>query len=66
MVFYVRNLVFEDDLIADDAMMNALGKQLRQFATFNGCDTIVFEKCNQKKLRQQLRTMIRQQSGLTN
>lgn len=47
-VFYVRNLFFEDDLIADDAMMNALGKQLRQFATFNGCDTIVLEKCNQK------------------
>ena len=65
-VFYVRNLVFEDDLIADYAMMNALGKQLRQFATFNGCDTIVLEKCNQKKLRQQLRIMIRQQSGLTN
>ncbi len=58
-VFYVRNLFFEENVRADDAMMHELAVQLRLFALFNGCESIVLEKCNQKKLRQQLKSMLK-------
>ncbi|HUM46370.1 MAG TPA: crosslink repair DNA glycosylase YcaQ family protein [Chitinophagales bacterium] len=56
-VFYVRNLAFEENLKVNDEMLNAFAAKLKSFAAFNSCGKIIFEKSNQKKLREQLKRL---------
>ncbi len=41
---FIKNLVFEDKAVIDDALLAALAAKLRELAHFNGCEKLVVEK----------------------
>ncbi len=64
-IFYVRNLAFENDVQLNDEMLSALAVKLKQFAVFNGCEQIVYEKSNRKKGLQALKKLTKEITRIT-
>jgi uncharacterized protein YcaQ len=53
-IFYIRNISFENDWKNADQMMPAFAEKLQAFSKFNGCEKIIIERSDNKKLQQQL------------
>ena len=54
----VRNLLMEPGFCDFDAFLPLFSDKLREFARFNGCETIVFENVTPKKIRNNLKRLI--------
>ncbi len=58
-VLIVKSLWLEHPERADGLLAASLAEELRDFATFNGCDDIKLEDCNDANLKQALRRSLK-------
>jgi uncharacterized protein YcaQ len=57
--FYVRNLSFEEKFAGEEQALVLFCERLKSFAAFNGCNNVVIEKSNSKKLQEKLKKMLK-------
>jgi uncharacterized protein YcaQ len=61
--FIVRNLVFEPDFAAHDALPPALADKLLAFSTFNGCERVTVEQVQPRKVHVPLERAVAERQG---
>lgn len=57
-LFIVKFLWFEPNYIPDDQFFNLFAQQLKSFASFCGCDTIVIDFCNKKDYKRKISRLL--------